>query len=145
MNEHDAYKQKKRLTKKEVANAKKSSWEEWYRSLSEPKKKVDLFRIAKQMQKERQDVIGGKYIKNSKGEIQVKEREIMERWKEYFRELLNEQSDYQLDEVAKVEGPLKEITEKEVEAALKGMKKGEVVGPTGVTSDLLQAAGMIGL
>jgi len=33
-----------------------------------------------------------------------------------------------LDEVAKVEGPLKEITE-----ALKGMKKGKATGPTGVT------------
>jgi len=33
----------------------------------------------------------------------VKEKEIMERWKEYFREHLNEQSEYQLDEVAKVE------------------------------------------
>jgi len=34
----------------------------------------------------------------------VNEKEIMERWKEYFSELLNEQSEYQLDEVAKVEG-----------------------------------------
>jgi len=40
--------------------------------------------------------------------------------------------------VAKVEGPLKEITEEEVKAALEGI-------PTGVTSDLLQAAGMVGL
>jgi len=39
----------------------------------------------------------------------VNEKEITARWKEYFSELLNEQSEYQLDEVAKVEGPLKDI------------------------------------
>jgi len=47
----------------------------------------------------------------------------MERWKEYFSELLNKQSEYQLDEVAKVEGPLKEITEEEVKTASNVMKK----------------------
>jgi hypothetical protein len=36
----------------------------------------------------------------------VKEKEIMDRWQGYFRELLNEQSKDQLDEVAKIEGPL---------------------------------------
>ena len=143
--DREAYKQKKRQTKREVASAKNSIWEEWKRSASESKKKVDLFRIAKQMKRERQDVVGGKYVKNSKGEIKVKEKEIMERWREYFSKLLNEQSDYQLDEVEKVEGPLKEITAEEVEAALKEMKKGKAAGPSGVTSDLLRAAGRVGL
>jgi len=75
--------------------------------------------------------MGRQYIKNNKREIEVNEKEIMERWKEYFSELLNEHSEYQLDEVAKVEAPLKEITEEEVKAALKGMKKEEVAGLTG--------------
>jgi len=45
---------------------------------------VDLFRIAKQMKRERQDVIVEKYIKHKKGEIKVNEKEIIEWWKEYF-------------------------------------------------------------
>jgi Reverse transcriptase (RNA-dependent DNA polymerase) len=53
-------------------------------------------------------------------------------------------SGYQIEEVAKIEGPLKEITEREVEAALKAMKKGKAAGPSGVTSDLLKAAGEVG-
>jgi len=61
--------------KNEVAKAKQSSWKEWQRSSSEPKQRVDLFRIAKQMKRERQDVLGGKYIKNKKGEIKVNEKE----------------------------------------------------------------------
>jgi len=48
--------------------------------LSKPKQIVEVFRIAKQMKRERQDVIGGKYTKNKKGE-KVNEKEIMERWK----------------------------------------------------------------
>jgi len=42
--------------------------------------------------------------------------------------------------VAKVEGPLKKITEEELKAVLKVIKKGKAAGPTGVTIDLLQAA-----
>jgi len=64
----------------------------------------------------------------------------MEKWEEYLNELLKEQ----LDEVVKVEGPLNEITEEEVKAALKGMQEGKEAGPSGVPIDLLQAAGMVG-
>ena len=37
--------------------------------------------------------------------------------------LLNEHNDYKIDESAKTEGPLREITEVEIEAALKGRIK----------------------
>jgi len=46
-----AYKQNKRQTKKEVAKAEQSSWEEWQRRLKEPKQRIDLFRIAKHMKR----------------------------------------------------------------------------------------------
>ena len=69
----------------------------------------------------------------------------MDRWKEYFMVLLNEHNDYEIDESAKTEGPLKEIAEVKVEAALKRMKKGEATGPSGLTSELLQAARKVGI
>jgi len=53
-------KQNKTQTKKEVTKVKQSSWEKWQRRLSEPKQRVDLFRIAKQIKREIQDVIGRK-------------------------------------------------------------------------------------
>ena len=46
--------------------------------------KTELIKIAKQMKKDRQDVTGGKYVKDKKGDIRVNENEIMDRWKEYF-------------------------------------------------------------
>jgi len=47
--------------------------------------------------------------------------------------------------VAKVEGKWKEITEEEMEAALTGKKREKAAEPPGVTGELLQAAGMVGL
>ena len=38
-------------------------------------------------------------------------KEIMDRWKEYFMVLLNEHNDYKINETAKTERPLREITE----------------------------------
>ena len=63
--------------------------------------KTELFRIAKQMKKDRQDVTGGKYVNDKKGDIRVNENEIMDRWKKYFMVLLNEHNDYEIDETAK--------------------------------------------
>jgi len=48
----EAYKQKKRITKKELAKAKQFIWAEWQRRFSEPQQRVDLFRIAKQVKRE---------------------------------------------------------------------------------------------
>ena len=60
----------------------------------------------------------------------MNDNEIMDRWKEYFM-VLHEHNDYEIDESAKSEGPLREITVLEVEAALKGMKKGKQQDPQG--------------
>ena len=75
----------------------------------------------------------------------MNDNEIMDRWKEYFMVLLNEHNDCKINETAKTEGPLREITEIEVEAALKGMSKGKATGPSGLTSELLQATGKVGI
>ena len=64
----------------------------------------------------------------------MQENQTMERWREYFSELLNEQNKHQLDEEGEAEGPLKEITEGEVKSAIKAMKQGKAAGPTGLTS-----------
>ena len=42
-----------------------------------------------------------------------------------------------------VEGPLYEITEQELEKALKGMKNDRAAGPSGLTSDMLNMRGVL--
>ena len=63
------------------------------------------------MKKDGQNVLGGKYVKDKKGDIRVNNNEIVDRWKKYFMVLLNEHNGYEIDETAKTEGPLREITE----------------------------------
>ena len=69
----------------------------------------------------------------------------MERWRSYFSSLLNETYEYQLEVEDKVEGPIWGVTEQIVEQALKSMRVGKAPGPSGVTSDLIKAAGATGV
>ncbi len=75
--------------------------------------------MAKQMRKDRKDSIGARYVKDEHGIIKVEEADIMQRWKRYFQELLNEENQYEIEDHVKVEGPIVGVTEKEV--ALRGL------------------------
>ena len=85
------------------------------------------------------DVDGTNCVKSHTGEIKVEGAEVCGRWKEYFEALLNGENENKFDEV-----PLHEITEQEVERALKGMKSGIVAGPSWLMSDMLKYAGCMG-
>ncbi len=69
----------------------------------------------------------------------MEEADIRQRWKRYFSELLKEENQYEIDYL-KVQSPILGVTEKEVEEALRKMKKGKAPGPSGVTTDLLRYA-----
>ena len=45
------------------------------------------------------------------------------------------------EEGSSSDGPVETITEEEVRTAIKQMKKGKAAGPSGVTVEMLQAAG----
>ena len=70
-NEQDKreYKKKGRQAKREVARAKRLAWESWSEELNSSEKQKEMFRITKQRQKERKDVIEAKYMKDEKGDI----------------------------------------------------------------------------
>ena len=104
-----------------------------------------MFRISKQMRKVKRDVDGTHFIKSDTFEIKVEGVEVCERWKEYFEALLIGENENELEVIEAVEGPFHEITEQEVERALKGMKSGRVAGPSGLMSDMLEYAGCTGV
>ena len=58
--------------------------------------------------------------------------------------ILNGENESEFDVVEAVEVPLYEITEQEVEKALKGMKNDRASGPSGLTSEMLKYAGRTG-
>ena len=59
--------------------------------------------------------------------------------------MLNKTNEYQLEEEYDVEGPTWGVTKQMVGQALKSIKVGKVPGPSGVTSDLIKAAGTTGV
>ena len=58
---------------------------------------------------------------------------------------MNEENPYEVDEEAKVEGPLEDVSEAEIRRGLKKMKKGKAPGPLGMTSDILKEVGEKGI
>ena len=83
-----------------------------------------MFNIAKLMRKGKIDVKGTNFITSDTGEINVEEVEVCGRRWEFFEVVLNGENDRQLEVGEAVDGPLHEITEQEVEMALKGMQNG---------------------
>ena len=104
-----------------------------------------MFKIKKQIKNERKDAIGAKYIKYEDGRILVNEKETKERWRQYFETLLNEENPHVLKEEEKVEGTIEDVSEEEASKALNETKRRKALGSSGITSDLILAAGQLGI
>ena len=71
--------------------------------------------------------------------------EVVERWRKYFENLLDQENVCSIEDVPSVQGPILDVTEAEVEMALKSMKQGKAAGPTESTSDMFKTAGCTGV
>ena len=101
--------------------------------------------MAKQMVKERQDIIGSNCLKGVSGKVTVNEKGIKDSWKEYMGKLMNEENKWDHRISAKVkEGPADCIRIGEVAAALKKMKRHKAPGLSGLTAEMIQATEGIG-
>ena len=114
--------------------------------------KGNLFKTVKRIVRQNRDVVGISSVKNDKGGLVTDESEIREVWSSYFEKLLNEEFEWNRDfledlreEGSSSDGPVETITEEEVRIAIKQMKKGKAAGPSGVTVEMLQAAGEAGI
>ena len=84
-----------------------------------------VFKIAKQMAKERQDMVGVNCLKDEYRCIVVKpfKPEMLKRWRDYMERLLNVENDWDgIVECRVVEGPSEHITETEVEKVIRQIK-----------------------
>jgi len=147
-NEQDmvTYKESKAKARRAVAAAKDSKRKEFASELESAKGKRNVFRIAKQMAKERQDVLGVNCLKDSRGKIVVDGDEIKGIWKGYMEKLLNEENEWDNSTACEEkEGPCCRITQEEVRKALESMKKGKAAGQSRVVTEMLQAASDVGI
>ena len=81
-------------------------------------------------------------IADKNGDIIMEKDEILSRWSEYIGELYNDNRSDMPDIAAEVESP---ITRREVEHALRSMPEKKSPGPDGITTEMLVAAGEIGI
>ena len=143
---HAAYKVTKKAAKKEVAKAQEAQRKQFGERLDTEEGQKMVFRIAKQMAKERCDVTGVNCLRDETGSIVVHPDEIKGRWQRYMEILLNVENAWDgIVESDAIEGPAEEITEEEVNDAIQAMKDGKAAGPTGLVGDMLKAAGSWGV
>ena len=91
----------------------------------------EVFKIAKQIAKTKEDVVGVRCLKNEMGEMLVDPNAVKNRWKQYIEKLLNVENEWDGEVGADiVEGPPDRIRESEVANAIKASKSGKAGGPT---------------
>ena len=82
-------------------------------------------------------------IEDKNGDIIMEKDEILSRWSEYIGELYNDDNRSDMSDIAaEVESP---ITRREVEHALRVMPEKKSPGPDRITTEMLVAAGEIGI
>ena len=133
------YKKASKEAKKSVARAKSDSMKHIYDELNTKEGEAKIYKIAKARQKSRQDTKSVNIIRDKHGKILSDEEAIRARWKSYFEELLNVENEKEpLEIMDPTEGPESEITRKEIEDAMRQMKKNKAPGPSGITIEMLK-------
>src|SRR6267154_48759 len=145
-----AYKLAKSRSKRVVAKAQDEVRQRYCNMLVEEDGKGNVFRVAKQMVGLNKDITASGCVKGADGTTIVEEEKIMQRWKEYYERLLNEEFEWNKDsigEINKVETSVEErvISAAEVRVAIPRAKSGKAAGPSGVAADMLKAAGESGV
>ena len=103
-----------------------------------------IFKLAKSLKHENQDVIRENCIKNDEGKLAFTDEERLLAWKNHYNRLLNVEFPWDpetLDKQEPVPGPAIRITEHMVYSAIKSTKAGKAAGPSEVVVEMIQAAG----
>ncbi|KAK3561088.1 hypothetical protein QTP86_028408 [Hemibagrus guttatus] len=87
------YKELQRRVKREVSKAKQKAYDELYTRLDTREGQKDLYRLARQRDRDGKDVQQVKVIKDRDGRVLTSEESVQRRWKEYFEELMNEENE----------------------------------------------------
>ncbi|KAK3510608.1 hypothetical protein QTP70_011823 [Hemibagrus guttatus] len=87
------YKESQRRVKREVSKAKQKAYNELYIRLDTREGEKDLYRLARQRDRDGKDVQQVRVIKDRDGRVLTSEESVQRRWKEYFEELGNEENE----------------------------------------------------
>ncbi|KAK3558100.1 hypothetical protein QTP86_009459 [Hemibagrus guttatus] len=137
------YKELQRRVKREVSKAKQKAYDELYTRLDTREGEKDLYRLARQRDRDGKDVQQVRVIKDRDGRVLTSEESVQRRWKEYFEELMNEENEKEkrVEGVNSVEQEVDKIRKDEVKKALKRMKTGKAVGPDDIPVEVWKCLG----
>ncbi|KAK3530194.1 hypothetical protein QTP86_018067 [Hemibagrus guttatus] len=129
--------------KREVSKAKQKAYDELYSRLDTREGQKDLYRLARQRDRDGKDVQQVRVIKDRDGRVLTSEESVQRRWKEYFEELMNEENEREkrVEGVNSVEQKVDKIRKDEVRKALKRMKSGKAVGPDDIPVEVWKCLG----
>ena len=132
--------------RKAVAKAKERGNDELAKELESEEGKQKVFKVAKQMARERVDVSKVNCLKDSRGRLILDESGKKRVWKEYMEKLLNEENEWDGEvEAGKKEGPECEICKEVVERVMRRMKTGKAAGQSGIVTEMIKAMGEDGV
>ncbi|KAK3571553.1 hypothetical protein QTP86_013185 [Hemibagrus guttatus] len=137
------YKELQCRVKREVSKAKQKAYDELYTRLDTREGEKDLYRLARQRDRDGKDVQQVRVIKDRDGRVSTSEESVQRRWKEYFEELMNEENEREkrVEGVNSVEQKVDKIRKDEVRKALKRMKSGKAVGPDNIPVEVWKCLG----
>ena len=140
------YKEKKKEAKRAVAKAKDEGYKEWYDNLGTKEGEKMIYRIARQRAEAKRDILEIKVLKDQQGQLLTEGEKIKERWRDYYDNLLNIENHREvLEEEPPVEGPIEELTGKEIKEAIMAMKKGKAAGCSAISTDMIKVLEESGL
>ncbi|KAK3547228.1 hypothetical protein QTP86_017837 [Hemibagrus guttatus] len=136
------YKELQRRVKREVSKAKQKAYDELYTRLDTREGEKDLYRLARQRDRDGKDVQQVRVIKDRDGRVLTSEESVQRRWEEYL-ELMNEENEREkrVEGVNSVEQKVDKIRKDEVRKALKRMKSGKAVGPGDILVEVWKCLG----
>ncbi|KAK3550571.1 hypothetical protein QTP70_000048 [Hemibagrus guttatus] len=137
------YKELQCRVKREVSKAKQKAYDKLYTRLDTREGQKDLYRLARQRDRDGKDVQQVRVIKDRDGRVLTSEESVQRRWKEYFEELMNEENEREkrVEGVNSVEQKVDKIRKDEVRKALKRMKSGKAVGPDDIPVEVWKCLG----
>ena len=120
----EAYNAAKRVSNRAVFHAKNEAQKAALDDIDF--KSPDIFRLAKQLKKDKLDVVGEKPVKNDEGVLSLDDKSKKSAWKEHYERLLNVEFDWNPDELSEekpVEEPSEPITDELIAKAVAKMSK----------------------
>lgn len=149
--QYEIYKNQRRRVKELVQAAKQKSWIEFGNRMekdSNGNQKL-FYRVLKSFRTEKQEK--ELYIRNKKQEILTNEIEVMKRWREYFQELLGQQTQITDENVIEPEDEdpgeeegVGEFEMTELEKVIGALKTGKTPGSDKITTEMIKNLGEIG-